>query len=357
MKKRQFPGTIFSKKGSNRLVVKLKNREWRRGEDPEQERYKTIFTGLPDTPQGRAQAQKILEQEWLRAHGLEKPAQTRAVRIAEAWAQYVQIKRPQLQPKTLSGYEQAYNRIVGQQNFVLTESNVLACVREFLGAFTDSDTTRNVYLTAFQVFLNWCTAEKLLLGEHGTSTAVHISRNRVAVQHKIQMFTPEECAAIYAYFLEHDPEFAALLELLRLTGARISDALTLTWEQIDMQGRTITWRNKRSKLPERVPIAPVAVELLEKIPRRRGGAVFRWQPSSDSRLRRRLYDAMQTLKIPRDGRSFHEFRKTYCTMIFDLGLPISASLALVRHKTVDVTIKHYLGRNEDALHDAIKDLK
>lgn len=123
-----------------------------------------------------------------------------------------------------------------------------------------------------------------------------------------------------------------------------------------MQARTITWRNKRSKRAERVPIAPVVVELLGQIPRR-SGTVFRWQASSDSRLRRRLYDAMKELKIDRNGRSFHEFRKTFCTMIFELGLPISASLALVRHKTIDVTIKHYLARNEDALHDAIKDLK
>lgn len=347
-KRKMFPGTIFSRVGNSRLIIKLKNRDWQRG-DPENERYRTIHTGLPDSPQGRAQAQKILEQEWLRVHGL-LTARTDTVRIAEAWEQYVQIKRGQLQPKTLSGYEQAYSRIV-HKNFVLTEDNVLACVREFLAAFTDSDTTRNVYLTAFQVFLNWCTAEKLL------STSVNISRHRVPVQHTIQTFTREECTALYEYFCEHDPEFAVLLELMRLTGARISDALSLTWEQIDVQARTITWRNKRSKQKECVPVAPVVVELLRQVPRRGSAAVFRWQVSSDSRLRRRLYDAMKELKIARNGRSFHEFRKTYCSTIFDLGLPIAAALTLVRHKTVDVTIKHYLARNEEALHEAIKDLR
>jgi integrase len=79
---------------------------------------------------------------------------------------------------------------------------------------------------------------------------------------------------------------------------------------------------------------------LQSLPQRKTKKVFRWELVSVSRLRKRFYAAMDDLGIIRNGRSFHELRKTFISIMANADIDVRTASRLARCD-IKVMMKHY----------------
>ena len=63
---------------------------------------------------------------------------------------------------------------------------------------------------------------------------------------------------------------------------------------------------------------------------------------------------MNRLDINKNGRSFHEFRKTFLYRLFKAGTPLEIASKLMRHNTIQITMKYYAYFDKSTLHNYIE---
>lgn len=126
---------------------------------------------------------------------------------------------------------------------------------------------------------------------------------------------------------------ALAVRLLALTGARRNEILLCRWEWID-------WTAAEIRLPDsktgrkRIALSAEAVALLERVGTARPGPVF---PRVN--YRRVWYPMRAAIGAP--DIALHDLRRTYCSALADLGVPVEDVAALVGQKTVAVQRDHY----------------
>lgn len=363
-KTKRYPGSIYVPKGRNQLRVKVKNPNYQ-PDAPSSKPYLVLASGLPDTPQGWKYAEEMLEQFWLQRKGfLPAPADDKKagrLTFRQLWDKYEKIRGQNILPQSLKVFKRGFNTIITSPDLVFNRTNFYAFVHAFVSDHKVAKSTFNIYLRGVKQVVNWAYRNNLI------DAKIDVSEYYFAEDSKEnKFFTKDECLNLFVYFWNNrrkskrvdDREFALLLELLWSTGARIADVLTLTWEQIDFENGIITWKNKMTKKPEPVPVSSKVIQALTFLqsftPARE--KVFKWKVRAYETLRTWLNTAMRDLGIDADGRCFHSFRKTFCNRVFDLSLPIHLSLVLVRHKTVDITIRNYLAKDYSRLKLAVNSL-
>lgn len=364
-KAKRYPGSIYVPKGRKQLRVKVKNPDYK-PRDPSSKRYVVIASGLPDTPQGWKYAEEMLEKFWLQQKGfLEAPAPKKKeapqyYTFQEMLDAYKEVRKSKLQPGSLSTYELSFNAVITDREVNCTKANLKRFINTHVSTFKGKPSTVNNRLRSLKTIAKWAYRnnyiDELLTDEEIADYYIRVG------ERENKYFTEDECTRLFNHFWKlkwaDHKEFALMLKVMWLTGARIGDVLTLTWEQVDLKTREITWKNKITKLPELVPVSEKVIDILLLL-KDKGypdNKVFKWDYQHRDTLRERLIRGLMKLQIERDGRSFHSFRKTFCNKVFELNLPLPQSLALVRHKTVDVTIKHYLVRDNARLHEAVSRL-
>lgn len=363
-RKTEYPGSIFVRKGHGTLVVKVRI-------SPDGVRpfkYKKIYTPYPDTPVGRKEAEKIKKRYYEERLGIVEPLGVEYTRetIKQAFAEYITYCRTKpsklpgktgLSKKTLRNYQIAYDSIV-LKDFPFTADYAQKVVAQFLKTTKFGPVTINTYLNCFQIFLTWAAAE-------GKIPRTDIKKNNIKhVDYEPDPFTKEEAQKLMEHFKAHDWEFAVLIEVSRLTGARMVDLLQLYDDKIDWKNSEIEWRNKITKRPERVPVMQKALDLLKTLPKREDGKIFRWNYNSESethsgnsRIYKKFNAGLKATGIEKRGRSLQNIRQLFCNVIFELDLPLADQLKLTRHKTVDVTVKHYLKAQDKRMKEALSKLE
>jgi integrase/recombinase XerD len=154
----------------------------------------------------------------------------------------------------------------------------------------------------------------------------------------------------------YDPEkrgarIRALTELMRWSGLRIRDAVTLERSRLD--GNKLLLYQAKTGIPVYVPLPPEVAELLRTVPdaRKPNPRYFFWSGNGDpktfvanwQRSYRRLF-TVAGLKKP-DGEPkrchCHMFRDTFAVEMLLAGVPIDQVSVLLGHKSVKITEKHY----------------
>lgn len=120
------------------------------------------------------------------------------------------------------------------------------------------------------------------------------------------------------------PRFGALLEFLAYTGARLSEALRLTWADVEADRAYALLRRTKNSEPQAVHLPPQVVETLARIPRTHGHTgrpletVFGFAKSG--RLYTLLWDACERAKVTIPaGVAFHAFRHTWAAWMRRYG--------------------------------------
>jgi integrase/recombinase XerD len=311
---KSISGSIFADGRNNKLIIQVHG--------------KRVFTGLIDTPANRKVAEKLQFKLLLDHLGLGE--ETNRLTIKKAFEEFIDIHCNRLELKTVRSYKLAYRTIL-KQDAKLTVANLEKEIHSFIRSFKGSDATFNIYLRSIQVFINYCIKRKYI-----PLLPAYKDYKRPSSDKEIKVFTEAEVKAIIEHFNKTDKEFAFLIRLLVQTGLRISEALDLDVSQI-REDRLLIPNKINKNRPEIVYISPDIREMLLTLGNPK---IFRWKVSSYSRINRTLRTALKDLGIV-DDRSFHEFRKTYLKKLIDAGTPVEIAQKLMRHKSINVTIKFY----------------
>jgi hypothetical protein len=158
-------------------------------------------------------------------------------------------------------------------------------------------------------------------------------------------FSREQVASIVTACTDYPdrsnaPKVHALVLLLRYSGLRIRDAVTLGRERI-RDGKLFLYTAKTGTAVW-CPLPPFVVEALESLAG--GGAYFFWTGQSKPKSavgdwQRSLRRLFRLAGVP-DGHA-HRFRDTFAVELLLAGVPLERVSILLGHQSVKVTEKHY----------------
>lgn len=173
-----------------------------------------------------------------------------------------------------------------------------------------------------------------------------------------------EVAELLETSSERGPEYALGVALLALQGLRQGEVVRLRWEDIDLEACPPRMRVDGKARTESMVIGPLVVQLLAAAGPREGYVIPGRGPRSGPRARpgaaRRDRFALEGAPA---GITAHTLRRTYATLLEELGTPFGLLRALLRHSTSSSTITsrylcprpEELYRSLSALHRAVED--
>jgi integrase/recombinase XerD len=159
-------------------------------------------------------------------------------------------------------------------------------------------------------------------------------------------FTREEMVKILAALDDYSGgrnrrRMRALVLLLRHSGLRIHDAVTLLKERID--GDKLFLYTSKTGTPVYCPLPPFAVTALEAAS---GGTerFYFWTGNGKTKTvisdwQAKLKDLFELAKVP--GGHAHRFRDTFATELLLAGVPLERVSILLGHSGIRITERHY----------------
>ena len=121
----------------------------------------------------------------------------------------------------------------------------------------------NRFRAAVSSYFNWLAREGIV-----ESNVVSFTNKAPEGGNRERVLSDDEIAAIWR--AAGDDQYGAIIRLLILTGARRDEIGHLRWSEIDLDDGTITLPGERTKnrREHRIPLAPLAVDILNAQPRR-----------------------------------------------------------------------------------------
>ncbi|MFZ0390118.1 MAG: tyrosine-type recombinase/integrase [Calditrichia bacterium] len=159
-----------------------------------------------------------------------------------------------------------------------------------------------------------------------------------------RFFEVDEIKNIREHF--QGDEFEQLVEFYILTGARLKEALFLTWDDVDFKRKQIVIRSANAKGKKNRIISfrndRSLFKLMKSVERRKDGLVFgppgnrpQW---SSSWVCRRISHQLSLLGY--EWASAHTFRHTYISHLIMQGVPLRTVQELVGHGDYATTLKY-----------------
>jgi integrase/recombinase XerD len=199
-----------------------------------------------------------------------------------------------------------------------------------------------------KAFFRWCVARHWITD----NPAVGLSSFRVKHEPTLP-FTEEEVARILAacdqysiqgvYGTVNRSRMRAMVLLLRWSGLRIRDAVTITRERV-AAGMVDLYTQKTGQ-HVRVPIPPVAQEAFDALPVRtdRPDLLF-WSgnglaKSAVANWQRSLRELFKLAKV--DQAHAHRFRDTFAVQLLLEGVELADVSILLGHSSIKITERHY----------------
>ncbi len=145
-----------------------------------------------------------------------------------------------------------------------------------------------------------------------------------------------------------------LLALLH-TGARRSEILGLTWADVDLEARRITFRKTKAGKNRTVSVNTTLLEVLRHQRETSTGALVFPGPRGQRMvsIQRAYEDACEKAGI--EGLRLHDIRHTFATRLLRLGVDIVTLQGILGHYSIDMT-RRYLHTDEGRQRDAVERL-
>ncbi len=141
---------------------------------------------------------------------------------------------------------------------------------------------------------------------------------------------------------------AAYLQVLLLTGARPGEVLGLRWEDVNVQWRGLTIRDKVEG-ERTIPLTPYVHHLLAALPRRNAW-VFASPTKKDAHLTEPNHAHDRACKVAGiEGLTLHGLRRSFKSLTEWLDVPAGVVAQLMGHKPSATAEKHYTVRPLDLL--------
>jgi integrase len=146
-------------------------------------------------------------------------------------------------------------------------------------------------------------------------------------------------------------DLVEVVEFVAGTGSRISEALEMTWDDVDLEKRTVTIGSKTEASRRTIRVPASVHELLSSRAARRepksyATVVFPTvllKPWDPRRAAGEWKDARERLELP-DRWTFHAFRKTVATALDQAGLSARDIAEYLGHKDPSLTQSVYMSK-------------
>ena len=160
--------------------------------------------------------------------------------------------------------------------------------------------------------------------------------------------------------VEEEPNvhIRALVWLALLTGCRRSELCERTWDDVDLEGRTLTVPRRKGGDPRVFALSAPAVAILEALPKMSGNDHLIPSPRlSDKPLSDHAIDAAWKRIRQRAGvknLTLHDFRRSVSSMMQAEGASLLTASRALGHASIATTEKHYSILPDDATRDALE---
>lgn len=202
------------------------------------------------------------------------------------------------------------------------------------------------------VFLTWCAEQPQFAGIVQTPNPAKTRRTREALGKpgtKSDVLTREQLPAWFAHVRQiQNPAIAAALQIMLLTGARPGEVLSLRWEDVGTQWRSIVIRDKVEG-ERMIPLTPYVAHLLAALPRRNTW-VFSSPTSASGQLSKPNTPHARACKAAGLGDlTLHGLRRSFSTLTEWLEIPAGVVAQIMGHKPSATAERHYKVRPLDLL--------
>lgn len=136
--------------------------------------------------------------------------------------------------------------------------------------------------------------------------------------------------------------YREIFAIAAFTGCRISEAIKMTAEKLDLTTGNILFTETKTKVDRLVPLHPELVNILSKSNLPRSGYLFP-SPKTSSHITRQVVS--EELKLISEdlgyfGVSTHSFRRSLATTLHGNGAPLKAIASITGHKSLDSLQKY-----------------
>jgi integrase len=174
---------------------------------------------------------------------------------------------------------------------------------------------------------------------------------------RVRELRAEEEAALFEALR---PDYHPIVRFALLTGARLAECVSLTWEDVHW-GERLIWLYGKGRKRASIPLPPIVRELLWPLRGQHPRAVFSFvvqHKSGDARLGERRPVAYEGLKtewrraVTRAGLKdlhFHDLRHTCASRLLRSTGNLNVVRRLLRHEDIASTMRYAHTTNEDVL--------
>ncbi len=171
---------------------------------------------------------------------------------------------------------------------------------------------------------------------------------------RVAFLDGEERAHLLAACDEFSPILRDIVIFAMLTGARLSEILSLTWGNVDMRRRIVSFRKTKSGKVRHVPVNPDLYAVLMRLEPSADPATLLFPPEwNGGRVAMAFRRVAQRAGLK--GFRFHDLRHDFCSWLTMRGVPMRAVQQLAGHADLRMT-QRYSHLAEHILVEAVQTL-
>ena len=302
--------------------------------------------------------------------------------MMHTWLFDVLHNSSKIKPSTFQRYESIYRKYIKVSEIAglkLANINTLKLQQFYNKLSKEYSYSQIKYLNSvLKTFFNWCIDSSYILKNPCLKVDIKGNKSEViqSKRNEVEILTEVEINKIKEYIKGTDMEILILLDLA--TGLRQGELLALSWEDIDLDNKTLTVNksvkevyiyedenNRHIETIFQVPktqnsfrtisIPDVLISVLKKR-NKKEGLVFHDENRKPLRAKNVSYQWKKILancNIPH--KKFHAIRHTYASMLLKNGVDIETVAELMGHSAISIT-QIYLHSSNNQKQDAVNKL-
>lgn len=190
----------------------------------------------------------------------------------------------------------------------------------------------NRTLALIRKMFNWAISRDLIEANPCTQVKAPAAENQ-----RDRVLSEDEIRLLWAALDGQATDIAAIFRLQLMTAQRIGEVLQMRWDAIDLASAwwTIPKEGSKNKLSHRVPLAPMALEILESLPRHSDWVFPSPRPGKPIaniyKARERVTKASGVEFVP------HDLRRTAASLMASLGTDPRIIAKILNHVEPGVT--------------------
>lgn len=285
---------------------------------------------LLDTKQNRKLAQEIKLQKELELKRKQFAKATNNINLSDCIFHFLHSKKLLNDSRTL--YKSAFSHFI---KFLKNDPFIKNITQKDLINFSiylqnqnKSEVTIQTYLNHLNIFFKWCCNNNYIDKLIGYKIKTSKKQPRIISDlhlHKILW-----------YLRIHNIEQYKLIKFLVLTGFRKSEALNITYNDIDFERNLIYINNTKAKRTDLFPIYDKLKNFLLKYFNKNKGKLFNYSKDGLKFWNRTL------IKLNLPKYSIHDLRRKFGTNLAEKGLTPYELQKLMRHQNIRTTMQYYV---------------